>query len=239
MRFSGIALAALLPTLALAANFDVMVGQNGLEFTPNQVTGVNVFDTVTFHFFPKNHSVTQSTFANPCDNTDPTSGQTGVNSGFFPVAAGAANPTFALNVSVTTPLWFFCAQTGHCQQGMVFAINPTAAKNFTTYQAAAMGAAGQNTGPAPPALSPPTTGSTGGTGNPPTISGPAGSPPPDEPVSAAPTSPSSIPGAVPVGGLSPSSSSSGAPSTATSGAESLGVGRALLVVAALGAGLLL
>ena len=31
-----------------------MVGQNGLTFTPDQVTA-NAGDTVTFVFFPKNH----------------------------------------------------------------------------------------------------------------------------------------------------------------------------------------
>ncbi|KJA27040.1 hypothetical protein HYPSUDRAFT_131873, partial [Hypholoma sublateritium FD-334 SS-4] len=79
-------------------------------------------------------SVTQSSFAAPCT---PLAG--GANSGFQPVAAGATSlPQFSFNITnATAPLWFFCAQTSpvsHCGSGMVFALNPTTAKNFSTFQ---------------------------------------------------------------------------------------------------------
>ncbi|KAH7102098.1 hypothetical protein BKA62DRAFT_829680 [Auriculariales sp. MPI-PUGE-AT-0066] len=32
--------------------------------------------------------------------------------------------SFTLRVNDTNPLWFFCAVGNHCQQGMVFAVNP-------------------------------------------------------------------------------------------------------------------
>ena len=37
----------------------------------------------------------------------------------------------------TNPVWVYCRQTGHCQLGMVFAINP--GDKFAAFQAAAMG----------------------------------------------------------------------------------------------------
>src|SRR6266478_1318722 len=37
----------------------------------------------------------------------------------------------------TNPVWVYCRQTGHCQKGMVFAVNP--GNKFAAFQAAAMG----------------------------------------------------------------------------------------------------
>ena len=58
-----------------------------------------------------NHTVTQSTFADPCSPMPD-----GFNTGFNQsVAQGAApvvvNYTVPSNVTADTPLWFFCAQT--------------------------------------------------------------------------------------------------------------------------------
>ena len=40
-------------------------------------------------------------------------------------------------VTDTNPVWVYCRQTGHCQLGMVFAINP--GDQFAAFQANAMG----------------------------------------------------------------------------------------------------
>jgi hypothetical protein len=32
-------------------------------------------------------------------------------------------PTYTITINATTPLWFYCAQAKHCQNGMVMAIN--------------------------------------------------------------------------------------------------------------------
>jgi len=136
MRFAltSVALATLATTVAGVAH-QVQVGGTTLVFTPNQVTAA-VGDTINFVFGPKNHTATQSTFAAPC------TGMTGgADSGFMAVQAGAATaPTYTVTVTQTTPLWFYCRQANHCQQGMVFAINPTANKTFAAFQQAAMGA---------------------------------------------------------------------------------------------------
>src|SRR5271170_826581 len=44
-------------------------------------------------------------------------------------------PTFTVTVNGTGPEWFYCSQAEHCQSGMVFAINPTAAKTLDGYKA--------------------------------------------------------------------------------------------------------
>ena len=42
-----------------------------------------------------------------------------------PVAANSTVfPSWAVTVTVSTPLWFYCRQGTHCVQGMGFAINP-------------------------------------------------------------------------------------------------------------------
>jgi plastocyanin len=136
MRFSVVV--AAIVSIASAANITVKVGENaGLTFDPTSVTAAEG-DVVQFEFVAKNHTVTQSTFAVPCEKmTTPTEG---VDSGYVPVANGTtAFPTWSFTVNnASAPLWFYCAQTGHCAKGMVFAINPTANKSFAAFQAAAM-----------------------------------------------------------------------------------------------------
>jgi plastocyanin len=110
MHFSlaPVVLATLASTVS-AANIQVQVGASGaLGFTPTSVNA-STGDTVTFVFNPKNHTVTQSTFAAPCQ---PMSG--GADSNFQPVTANATNvPSFSITVNNTQPAWFYCKQTGY------------------------------------------------------------------------------------------------------------------------------
>jgi len=46
-------------------------------------------------------------------------------------------PAAQFTVKDTNPVWVFCRQAGHCQQGMVFAINP--GNQFQAFQNAARG----------------------------------------------------------------------------------------------------
>ncbi|KAI0086390.1 Cupredoxin [Irpex rosettiformis] len=146
MRFSTIFAALLVPAAALAANFTVKVGNaGGLTFDPTEVQAQEG-DTIQFVFLSKNHTVTQSTFANPCTK----SSDTALDSGFQFVAANATTvPQYSFtmtNISSSTPLWFYCRQADHCQKGMVFAVNPTADKTFQAYQAKAMSLGSVNPG---------------------------------------------------------------------------------------------
>ncbi|PBK78436.1 hypothetical protein ARMSODRAFT_947347 [Armillaria solidipes] len=126
-----------------AADHAVTVGDGGtLAFNPTSVTALEG-DTVTFSFRAKNHSATQSTFAAPCNKS-------GIDSGFVPIPANSTlfgQWTFTVD-NASAPLWFFCAQTGHCEAGMVFAVNPTQEKSFQAFLATAQGngTAGSSTG---------------------------------------------------------------------------------------------
>ena len=47
-------------------------------------------------------------------------------------------PTAQFTVKDTNPVWFYCRQTGHCQKGMVFAINPGESGELVEFQDNAM-----------------------------------------------------------------------------------------------------
>ncbi|KAJ7631079.1 hypothetical protein FB45DRAFT_833974 [Roridomyces roridus] len=140
-------LAAFAP-LVLGAVHDIQVGDTGLEYSP-QAISAQPGDQVVFHFHPKNHTVSQSSFADPCGLKDG-----GFHSGFMPVAANVsmdALPTFTVSVNDTSPIWVYCGQAAgtpasHCGAGMVFAINCGAdgsPNSFTNFKnsALAIGAA--------------------------------------------------------------------------------------------------
>lgn len=146
--FARILTAAVLAApLASAAIIDVFVGGDGiLKFQPESVTA-NPGDSIRFTFGRKNHTVTQSTFANPCSPiTDANGVPNGFFSGYMPVAEGVTQdlPQFWIPVKDTKPIWAFCSQANHCQQGMVFAVNAPAdpdPKSFNNYKALATGGA--------------------------------------------------------------------------------------------------
>jgi plastocyanin len=144
MFFSTLSLGlAVLPFVASTV-YDVTVSDSAgdLAFVPEAISAV-AGDQVVFHFYPKNHTVTQSSFASPCG---PLAG--GINSGFMPVAANTTGnfPTFSVTVNDTTPTWIYCAQAAntansHCGAGMVFAINcgaDGAPNSFTNFKNAAL-----------------------------------------------------------------------------------------------------
>jgi len=149
MRFSNILrLSALFSTVAVqvtAAQFNVTVGgPGGVKFTPEFVTA-QAGDVVVFTFQQKNHTVTQSTFDSPCQRS-----ANGFDTGFIPVTAdntAGPFPSAQLLVKSGDPVWAYCRQAGHCQQGMVFAVNP--GDKFPAFKAAAM-ANGNPSGSVPP-----------------------------------------------------------------------------------------
>ncbi|KAF1811140.1 hypothetical protein P152DRAFT_80313 [Eremomyces bilateralis CBS 781.70] len=109
-----------------------------LAFTPPSIQAAPG-DIVRFEFLQTNHTVTQSTFAQPCA---PMPG--GKDSGFLPNPDGTTpGPTFDFTVASTDAVWMFCAQGPHCSKGMVFAINAAATgeKTFEAYKALALGSA--------------------------------------------------------------------------------------------------
>ena len=98
----------------------VVAGRGGLKFDPDNIVA-EVGDVVEFHFTPRNHSVVESSFGQPCQPKDATS----FFSGFFPVTEGQSSEVFQIVVKDKTPIWFYCAQNNgaHCQSGMTGVIN--------------------------------------------------------------------------------------------------------------------
>jgi plastocyanin len=108
----------------------VIVGGSNNTFQPDRIDA-KVGDTITFEFHQKNHTVSASTFENPCLY------ETGFDSGFKPVPEGAVNfPTYVVQVNDTNTIWAFCKQGNHCSKGMVFAANTVESsdKTFAAFQ---------------------------------------------------------------------------------------------------------
>ena len=101
--------------------------KNGdLKFTPD-VVKANTGDMVQFQFYPKNHSVVQSTFDQPCQPIAMNMPSVkGFFSGFMPVKpTDTMLPSYTVMVkNASMPMWFYCSQGKHCQSGMVGVINP-------------------------------------------------------------------------------------------------------------------
>lgn len=136
---------------------NIKVGGPGvLAYDPPFITAA-IGDTLHFTFLQKNHTVTQSSFAKPCEPfVDDSGAQSGFKSGFQPVPDTLTDgfPTCDWEIKTDKPLWVYCAQTNpvsHCGKGMVFAVNPPATGN--TFDAYKANAVAQDGGAAAPAAS--------------------------------------------------------------------------------------
>ncbi|KAH8748287.1 extracellular serine-rich protein [Diaporthe sp. PMI_573] len=101
----------------------VLAGLGGaLVFDPENVVA-EIGDVVEWYFLPKNHSVAQSSFAEPC--VPQSSVIPPFFSGFFPVDRGEADDVFRFVIKDKSPIWYYCAQTAgnRCQRGMAGVIN--------------------------------------------------------------------------------------------------------------------
>ncbi|KZL83544.1 extracellular serine-rich protein [Colletotrichum incanum] len=136
MHISAMVVSAL---AAVAQAVDVQVvsvasTNNTLKFFPDKINAP-VGSMVQFQFRGGNHSVVQSTFDNPCiPISNVNTSAKGVYSGYQPVAASAAMgqiPVFTVMVSSTAPMWLYCSQAKHCQNGMVMVINENSKANAT------------------------------------------------------------------------------------------------------------
>jgi plastocyanin len=141
--FTFLSLGLVLLPFVFAVVHDVTVGAAGeLRYNPEAISA-QPGDQVVFHFYPKNHTVSQSSFANPCGKAEG-----GFSSGFQPVPANQTDnfPTFTIAINDTQPVWVYCGQAAgtpasHCGQGMVFAVNCGAdgsSNSFTNFQNAAL-----------------------------------------------------------------------------------------------------
>lgn len=100
----------------------VVAGLGGLRFDPDNVVA-EVGDVIQWNFNPKNHTVAQSNFADPCR---PLADGTSFFPGFaFATQEGPSPDVFQLVVENKDTIWYYCPQTtgDHCQNGMVGVIN--------------------------------------------------------------------------------------------------------------------
>jgi len=130
--------AAFAPSLVSAAEITVFVGASkngttGIRFDPQQITAEKG-DIVNFEFRGGNHTVTQSSFANPCAwQFNTVTNEKGFNSGFLPfVNTSGQVSVYSLKVNdPSSPIWFFCGRLPHCKNGMFGAINAPTTGNKT------------------------------------------------------------------------------------------------------------
>ena len=129
MHFTAYLAAAVLAATASAADVKVHVVKvsaadtSKLTFAPANLKAA-VGDMVQFQFGVGAHTVTQSSFDNPCVPLGFPSNLTGIHSGSMPVKAGDATvPTYTVSVKDDKPMWLYCATAKHCQGGMVMVVN--------------------------------------------------------------------------------------------------------------------
>lgn len=107
----------------------VVAGRAGLHFDPENVVA-QVGDVIEWHYLPMNHTVAQSSFGSPCA---PLADNSGFFSGFnFFTKEGQAPDVFTFTVVDESPIWYYCAQADHCQQGMAGVINQNFNSNVNT-----------------------------------------------------------------------------------------------------------
>lgn len=93
--------------------------QTADSFCPRYVTAA-IGDIIRFQLSHGNHSVTQSSFEEPCQASS------AFDTSFLGESHRTRGPVDLL-VTTTDSQWFFCRQNAsvtHCEEGMVFAINP-------------------------------------------------------------------------------------------------------------------
>lgn len=137
MQFKSIVAAALFGAASAVEVIPVLVGMNangtaGTFFSPDKVTAP-VGSMVQFQFMGGNHTVTQSTFDQPCTPISAINASAvGVSTGFVPAMNAMQSgqiPVYSIMINDTRPLWLYCAQGRHCQSGMVMVINENTAAN--------------------------------------------------------------------------------------------------------------
>ncbi|KAK4225805.1 Cupredoxin [Podospora fimiseda] len=137
MQFSTLLVSALASIASAQKTWVVTVAQNGsLTYSPNNIKA-QPGEFVQFQFLAGNHTVTQSTFDKPCQPIAMHTNATGFHSGFQPVAASASMgmvPTYTIQINNTNPLWLYCAQGRHCENGMAMVINEPAANATRTLE---------------------------------------------------------------------------------------------------------
>jgi len=117
-------------------NHEVTVAKVSHEFDPHFINAT-IGDTITFSFFPREHSVVLTDFKSPCvpwSSWHPEEKDTW--SGLITEETARKNPqTWTWKVDTNDPRFFYCSGPGSCVKwGMVFAVNPTPEQPWETFK---------------------------------------------------------------------------------------------------------
>ncbi|EGD88814.1 hypothetical protein H112_03734 [Trichophyton rubrum D6] len=123
---SAVALAG----VAAAETIDVMVGQGGLKFIPDNIKAKSG-DEVVFHFVMGHHDVTLGRYDSPCM---PIQGES-IWSGVVDTVEKGKGVTFTVPIHDDKTKWIYCSVAKHCQNGMSLVINePSSGDNQADYK---------------------------------------------------------------------------------------------------------
>ncbi|EFE40352.1 extracellular serine-rich protein [Trichophyton verrucosum HKI 0517] len=123
---SAVALAG----VAAAETIDVMVGQGGLKFVPDNIKA-KAGDEVVFHFVMGHHDVTLGRYDSPCM---PIQGES-IWSGVVDTVEKGKGVTFTVPIHDDKTKWIYCSVAKHCQNGMSLVINePSSGDNQADYK---------------------------------------------------------------------------------------------------------
>jgi len=113
---------------------NVNVGLGGLVYAPPNITAANG-TVVTFYFAGSPHSVTQSSFANPCTYL----AANGSNPAGFDSGVTQSKQWSIRITNDARPIWYYCKVGKHCGAGMVGSINaPATGNTYTAFHDAAI-----------------------------------------------------------------------------------------------------
>lgn len=109
-----------------------------LKFEPPYLTNVRKGDTIRFDFRAVNHTLTESSFEEPCNKLANDAVDTNFKNANADDTPNLVPFDLTLDTDADKPRWFYCKQAkatpnSHCGKGMVFAINPKSADQFQEF----------------------------------------------------------------------------------------------------------
>lgn len=112
--------------------YTVKAGLGGFKFDPQELKDVNVGDTVTFQFYPPDHSVARAEYGLACVPYEYTApGRTGFWSGTQLVDDVNHLTYYNVTVNSTEPIFYYCGAPNSCTgQHMVGVINPNSTQTL-------------------------------------------------------------------------------------------------------------
>ncbi|KAF2878297.1 hypothetical protein BDV95DRAFT_479492 [Massariosphaeria phaeospora] len=119
----------------------VKAGSGGFKFEPAEIFNVSVGDTITFEFYPPDHSVARAEFESPCVPYEYT-GKDKV--GFWSTTQWVKTTEdithWNLTINSTEPIFFYCAAPDSCLgEKMIGVINPNSTQTLAAQKKAIEG----------------------------------------------------------------------------------------------------